>query len=370
MQKIKYPRRVFIRNLLYLIGRTIVPILAQPHVQGRENFPKTGPLIVVGNHTGALEVVMMTIYAPWTIEYMGAADIPHESFIYFFMQAYGLIPIHRGNTSRAALQSGLNVLKQNGVIGLFPEGGMWEPGVHKPQSGAAWLSFHSQAPVLPIGFNNLRGAINQALRFKRPVLKMNVGNLIPPVKIEKGKPRKQQLQAAADQIMKAVWHLLPEEDQYEDFTVATERFSLTAKVTDSAGIIQEIPGNLQLSHHAALSKFLFRDILFNTLRDNAKLPIQALQYMHRTIPASKIVDASKCILDYLQTINPYYFTYRYGQREGQTMQNSIQQLHDLALWVQQNDFNLSAVATRRYRQKDSDDEIVEENPGEKEAWKW
>ena len=83
---VKYPRRKIIRNGMRLLARVIATTLADSQVSGSENFPKGGPLIVVGNHTAALEVVMMTIFTPWIIEYMGSTDIPHESYIALFIK--------------------------------------------------------------------------------------------------------------------------------------------------------------------------------------------------------------------------------------------------------------------------------------------
>lgn len=117
-----YPRRKVVRLLLRVLGRILVPILAKVKIHDLETFPRHGPLIVVGNHSGAMEVVLMTIYAPSVIEFLGSIDILHEPYIAAVITAYGFIPVHRGKVSRAALQAGLDVLRQGGVLGIFPEG--------------------------------------------------------------------------------------------------------------------------------------------------------------------------------------------------------------------------------------------------------
>ncbi len=68
-----------------------------------------------------------------------------------------------------------------GVIGIFPEGGIWEPAIRKAHSGVAFMSYHGQAPVLPIGFTPTAGALAEALSFKRPAVEMRIGKLIPSV---------------------------------------------------------------------------------------------------------------------------------------------------------------------------------------------
>jgi 1-acyl-sn-glycerol-3-phosphate acyltransferase len=52
------------------------------------------------------------------------------------------------------------------------------------QTGVAWLSSQSQAPVVPVGFGGMRGAIAAMLRLQRPHLSMTIGEAIPPIEIE------------------------------------------------------------------------------------------------------------------------------------------------------------------------------------------
>ena len=59
--KIKYPRRILIRQSLRLLGRGLMPLLTRAQISGRDNFPHKGPVILVGNHTAAMEVVMMAL---------------------------------------------------------------------------------------------------------------------------------------------------------------------------------------------------------------------------------------------------------------------------------------------------------------------
>lgn len=59
---IKYPRRVMIRQALRILARVLMPLLADVRITGRENFPDKGPLLVVGNHTAAMEAGIRELY--------------------------------------------------------------------------------------------------------------------------------------------------------------------------------------------------------------------------------------------------------------------------------------------------------------------
>ncbi|MEN8240849.1 MAG: lysophospholipid acyltransferase family protein [Chloroflexota bacterium] len=360
--QIKYPRNQFIRKTFQVIARGLLKILTRTRITGLENYPEDGPLIVVGNHTGVLEVVLMAAHTPRLIEFMGSVDIPHESFLAVFVDAYGCIPVKRGNVSRAAMQSGIEVLKQDGVIGLFPEGGIWEPEIRRAQTGVSWLSYHAQAPVLPIGFSSMQGALNKAFTFKFPELVMNIGELIPPVELTAGAPRKTQLQDAAQRIIDQVYELIPEADRQPEARLIDERFEFLLTVKNGVGTEQPIPDQFKVRHGYYFVKFLHRATLFNTLRDNLKLPIQALKEMRRKPAPVEIIAAAQPILDYLENENPYYFTYRYGQKDGGRFTKGIREVRDLAEWVQKKGYSLEIIPRRRYWLADEDDEVIDDIP--------
>jgi len=363
-----YPQKPLTRTILRGIGRAAVPLLTRTTFTGLQNFPKKGPVIVVGNHTGALEVVLMTIFTPQIVEYVGSMDIPHEPFIAAFVKLYGVIPILRGQTSRASMMKALDVLKQDGYLGVFPEGGIWEPAIHDARTGVAWLSYHANAPVLPIGFASTQGALNKLIRFQRPELEMNIGTLIPPVTIPEGKPRKLHFQDAANAIMDAVYDLVPASVKDQETTVLDERFELRVRAFNTREEEISIPPNHCMPHGAFLSKFIHRPTLFNNLRDNLNLPINALQHLHEHPDNHELLHATNAILTYLKTDNPYYFTYRYGQKEGSSMQSGIQELHHLAVWANNASIRLQITPIRRFRTPDSSDEVVLDRPEEIKKW--
>ncbi|MBZ0298472.1 MAG: 1-acyl-sn-glycerol-3-phosphate acyltransferase, partial [Anaerolineae bacterium] len=107
---IRYPRRVLIRFLLRLLGRVLIRVFARPQVTGLENLPEHGPLILVGNHVALVEVVMMALYVPWTVEFIGNGDIPFDPRFAWMVNLYGMIPVNRGSTDRKELNVPLDVL--------------------------------------------------------------------------------------------------------------------------------------------------------------------------------------------------------------------------------------------------------------------
>jgi len=51
---IQYPRRTLQHSLLHVLGRALLPVLLRVRMTATQRFPAHGPLLVVGNHVGAL----------------------------------------------------------------------------------------------------------------------------------------------------------------------------------------------------------------------------------------------------------------------------------------------------------------------------
>lgn len=366
--RVKYPRKRFMRTALRFLGRIFVRMLARVEIHGLDRFPRDSPLIVVGNHTGAMEVVLLTIYSPRLIEYLGSVDIPHEGYIAAFVYSYDFIPVFRGKSSRESLEAGLDVLRQGGVLGLFPEGGIWEPAIRHAQAGVAWLSYRGQAPILPIGFGSTRGALVEMLRFRRPKLTMYVGEPMPPVELVPGVPRKSVFQQASDRIMDAIWALVPKDEQPEPVPIEVETFAFEVLVFDTTGEKQTTPSNLHLKHGAALSKFIHRTTLFNNLLQNLHLPVQPLKLLDTHPDIEELLTATSAILTYLEKENPYYFTYRYGPKEGRAMGDGVREFHELLHWSRAQGLKVHAKPIRRFRHAETGDIHTFTTPQETEKW--
>jgi 1-acyl-sn-glycerol-3-phosphate acyltransferase len=366
--RVQYPRKRFIRVVLRFLGRIFVRLLASVEIHGLDRFPPSGPLIVVGNHTGAMEVVLLTIYSPRLIEYLGSVDIPHESYIAAFVYSYDFIPVFRGKASRESLEAGLDVLRQGGALGLFPEGGIWEPTIRRAQAGVAWLSYRGQAPILPIGFGTTRGALVDMLRFRRPKLTMYVGDPMPPVELVPGIPRKSVFQQASDRIVDAIWALVPKDEQPDPVPIVDETFVFELCALDTSGEKQVIPSNLNLKHGDALSKFIHRTTLFNNLLQNLHLPVLPLKQLDAHPDIEELLAATSAILAYLENENPYYFTYRYGPKEGRAMGAGVREFHELLHWARAHCLKIHARPVRRFRHADTGEIHTYTTPQETEKW--
>lgn len=363
-----YPRKRFTRGVIRGVGRLILPLFFRLRVQGREHFPRKGPLIVVGNHTAVMEAVLMAVYTPWQVEMLAASDIPSERITTWAMEAFGAIPINRGHVDRAALRGALDVLEQEGIVGIFPEGGFWQGSQKRAQPGVAWLSYRGSAPVLPIGFGDMTGALNAGLRFERPELKMIVGKPIPPAVVPTGTPRRAYFESYAEGVMDAVRALIPEGDRPSTPEIVDERFELQIEALNGSDQSVALPSDLMVDHSVALAKVLHRPGILKIFRQNLQLPIDALQNLHERPAPSSLVTGLEAILAYLEHENPYLLTYRFGPREGAAMQRGFEDLLAAARWAEAHGNLLHVTPIRRYYVPDRDEAVTQIEQGEFAHW--
>ena len=365
---IAYPRKIVARGIARTLGRVLLPVPFRIRITGRENFPRRGPLIVVGNHVAAMEAVLMAVYTPWQVEMLGAADIPHEKVTQVAIKIFGFIPVNRGHVDRPALKQALDVLKQGGVVAIFPEGGIWQTGARRAQTGVAWLSYRAGAPVLPIGFGGTMGALDAALKLKRPALTMNVGEPMPAAVLPPGKARKVYLGEYATQVLDAVQALLPADDPARRLSIVDERFELQVRVKGTDGEPVNYPPDLDVRNRTALARLLHQPAVLKIFTQNLRLPTGPLQELDSEHDAGVIADATGAILDYLRDENPYLLAYRFGPQEAEAMQAGLEELDALARWAAGSGFALAITPIRRFYSLDQGKEVVQVKQGSFVQW--
>jgi 1-acyl-sn-glycerol-3-phosphate acyltransferase len=109
------------------------------------------------------------------------------------------------------LRAGEAILKQNGVLGIFPEGGNWAEVLRPARPGAAYLASRTQTRILPIGLYGLNDIFPVNLR-QRPEAHINIGPPVGPFTASgRGRERREQLDDIGLRIMQSIANLLPDE---------------------------------------------------------------------------------------------------------------------------------------------------------------
>ena len=112
-------------NVGYYLCRTILKpiykLLYHPKIVGKELLPKKGPVIFCGNHRHVLDQCPVLTTTKLPVHYLAKKEYFDSKFAWFFKLA-GCIPVNREIHDEAAKERALDILKNGGAIGIFPEG--------------------------------------------------------------------------------------------------------------------------------------------------------------------------------------------------------------------------------------------------------
>ncbi len=139
------------RPVLNFILRILFRVFLRCKVEGWENFPKEGRVIVMINHINFLDPVLVGGLAPREINMMAKREVLDYPFLGFFIRLYGVVPIRRGEIDRKALKAALEALAREEPLLMAPEGTRSHHGrLQKAKDGIAYIALKTDAPILPV----------------------------------------------------------------------------------------------------------------------------------------------------------------------------------------------------------------------------
>ncbi len=142
----------------HLIIGPILKTIFRPWLEGAENIPATGPVIIVGNHLSVIDSFFMPTMIDRRVYFLAKSDYFTGKglkgwLVKSFMTAVGQLPIDRsgGKASEASLNIGLSVLDRGDVLGIYPEGTRSpDARLYRGRTGVARLVLESGAVVVPV----------------------------------------------------------------------------------------------------------------------------------------------------------------------------------------------------------------------------
>lgn len=124
-------------------------------LHGLEHVPRTGPVILAANHIGALDGPLLAVFTPRPVHALTKREMFRGRTGRFLLSA-GQIPVDRYTVDPRAIRISLRVLRDGGVVGVFPEGTRGDGELHRFHHGAAYLALVTGAPVVPVVFLGTR----------------------------------------------------------------------------------------------------------------------------------------------------------------------------------------------------------------------
>lgn len=214
--KYPYPRNRTRRGILRAGIRAASRLLLNYHIEGKENLPKKGPLLIVGNHFSFLDTICPIHVTPYPLEFIGDAKMPMApGIVKFFPTMWGTLKIMQGQANLESIRAAEAILEQNGVLVIFPEGHVHKPPLGNPLPGAAFLALRLGVPIIPIGTYSeddwdVFGTLTKEHRRARVVTR--IGKPFGPlaVGVSNNVPGREEVKQAGHEIMTQIARMLPE----------------------------------------------------------------------------------------------------------------------------------------------------------------
>jgi 1-acyl-sn-glycerol-3-phosphate acyltransferase len=207
------------QKILFVISRICKPvfhILFSWKVEGKENIPLTGPLILITNHVNLFDPFFLIFSFPRWINFMAKEELFRSPFLRPWLRWAGSLSINREGKvgeKQKMLKSARDALEKGLILGMFPEGGRsHDSKLKKGKSGSAVIASKTNVPVLPVGIVGTDKIKGISWLWKRPRIVVNIGKpfKLPPAS---GKMSKSQMELLTTQLMREIAALLPPEYQ-------------------------------------------------------------------------------------------------------------------------------------------------------------
>ncbi|MFV0458402.1 MAG: lysophospholipid acyltransferase family protein [Actinomycetales bacterium] len=214
-------------HLARLLALVIFKVWNRVRVVDVDNVPRTGPVILAGNHLSFIDNVVIPVVVPRRVRFLAKSDYftgtgLRGAWYRFFFSSVGAVPLPRGThtDAAAALDIARGLLTEGEAFGIYPEGTRSRDGrLYRGRTGVAWLALRTGAVIVPVGLTGTDRAqpVGSSILYPRhitvafgePVRVEQVAHLSAPA---------QKRRALTDCVMERIAALTgqPEADRYNE----------------------------------------------------------------------------------------------------------------------------------------------------------
>ncbi len=148
--------------MFYWIMKVVLtPILGlffRPTVEGLENIPADGAAILAPSHMAFCDSVFLPLKVPRRVTFLAKSEYFTGTGLRglanrLFFRGIGMVPIDRtsGSSAKAALETGVRILSEGKLLGVYPEGTRSPDGrLYRGKTGVARMALDARVPVIPV----------------------------------------------------------------------------------------------------------------------------------------------------------------------------------------------------------------------------
>lgn len=203
----KISQKIILDSVLFLFMKEI---------KGKDNLPVNESYIVASNHASNIDpfLIAAVVFKKHgrIVRYIGKEEVLNNFFGRFIYKTFGVIPIGRNSNSEKVINEAVKMLKNNEIIGIFPEATRtFDGNIQKGRTGVARLALLSKTKVIPIAIKNTYSLWPRHKKFSKfkKIVKINIGKPIKPKRsyTKDNVVSKEELRQLTDAVMKKIRHL-------------------------------------------------------------------------------------------------------------------------------------------------------------------
>ncbi len=192
-----------------LLARVMMPTFGRIEVEGVENVPPFGPLIIAANHQSNADPPVLVHAFPrpiWFVAKRGLFVTPPVRYILRRLHAY---PVDRDGRDLDAVRWAMEQTAKDRALLVFPEGTRSPGALVSGEDGLAYLALRTQAPIIPVGVTGTE-RINNYVRVAFPLTRVKVAIGEPfTLPVVEGRLPRAALHSMTQTIMERIAALLP-----------------------------------------------------------------------------------------------------------------------------------------------------------------
>lgn len=142
--------------IFYTIAKNVVKVIDffmfKTTIRGVENLPKEGSYVLCSNHRTFYDPVSIALRIKRQVHFLAKIELYKNPILKRILLGLDTIPVDRQKVSISTLKDCLQVLKNDEVLGIFPEGTRVksdEPRL-KPMDGFVMFATKTESPIIPV----------------------------------------------------------------------------------------------------------------------------------------------------------------------------------------------------------------------------
>jgi 1-acyl-sn-glycerol-3-phosphate acyltransferase len=175
----------------------VLAVIRRWEVYGVENLPRRGGAIVISNHISYWDPVVVACALNRRVYFMAKAELFKIPLLGPVIKKLGAFPVRRNGPDPSSVRRSIQLLKNNKIIGIFPEGTRSHSGeILDPHLGAAMLALKVGVPIVPVAVTGTKGVVGKVF--------VSVGKPLEFKHLYRRKNDKGELEAVSRKIMAEV----------------------------------------------------------------------------------------------------------------------------------------------------------------------